>query len=67
MSVTFAGNEIKKGIPVIARDGTQVGRVLGTERDKLLVDVEGADRNLLLPPQAISLYDYDYVMVDLTP
>jgi len=67
MSVTFAGYDIQEGTPVIARDGTEVGSVVGEDHGKLLVDVEDFDRNLLLPPQAISLFDQDYVMVDLTP
>ncbi len=67
MSIAFAGYDIQEGTPVIARDGTEVGSVVGEDHGKLLVDVENSDRNLLLPPQAISLFDEDYVMVDLTP
>ncbi len=67
MCVMFAGYDIQEGTPVIARDGTEVGSVVGEDHGNLLVDVEDFDRNLLLPPQATSLFDQDYVMVDLTP
>lgn len=67
MSIVFAGYKIEKGTPVIARDGTEIGSVFGEEKGKLRVDVAGTDRHLLFPQQAISLFDQDYVMVDLTP
>ncbi|HET9659230.1 MAG TPA: YsnF/AvaK domain-containing protein [Thermomicrobiales bacterium] len=67
MSVTVAGYDIQEGTPVIARDGTEVGSVAGEDQGKLLVNIYDENRNLLLPPQAISLFDQDFVMVDLTP
>ena len=66
MSVVFAGYEIQDGTPVIARDGTEVGTVIGEDGGKLLVDVYDVERHLLLPAEAVSAFDDDFIMVDLT-
>lgn len=66
MSVVFAGYEIQEGTPVIARDGTEIGTVIGEDGGKLLVDVYDVERHLLLPAEAVSAFDDDFIMIDLT-
>ena len=66
MSVIFAGYEIQEGTPIVARDGTEVGTVIGEDGGKLLVDVYDVERHLLLPAEAVSAFDDDFIMVDLT-
>lgn len=67
MTVSFAGVEYPVGTPVLARDGTEVGVVLGAQDGKLVVDVHNVERHLLLPSSAVSVAEDEFILLDLTP
>ncbi|GAC69746.1 YsnF/AvaK domain-containing protein [Gordonia soli] len=64
MVVTFAGYDIKVGTPVVARDGAEVGTVLASDGDNLIVGVRNNGGRMLVSERGVAGFEPDFVRLD---